>query len=85
MEATQETKPEAKPIRLKLKTGQSLYRINKVTGGLIEKCNEDIVYIDKVPHVKPKPDMFYFGAKNLVNAKFILEGYLEKVKEAIEA
>lgn len=72
------TKPQSEYVHVKLKAGQKIYQINKVTGGIIGEFTGKIHFMDNKRFIKPEPDIFYWGALNAINAKFVLETIIDK-------
>ncbi len=71
-----EVKPVSTRLKIKLFTGERLYCANKLTGALIE-CNDKIIFSNGCQFIAQEPDMFYFGALNLVNARFRLQKHID--------
>ena len=71
-----EVKPVSTRLKIKLFTGERLYCANKLTGAIVE-CNDEIIFTNGQKEIDPKPDMFYFGALNLVNARFRLQKHID--------
>lgn len=76
------------PMRMILKTAQRLYGINKKIGGAIFECTEMLYKNKSNPadtswYIKPEKDIFYFGAMNMINAKWRLDHEIAKSEQGV--